>query len=227
VNVAGALVYLVRAGEVEFEARVVVGKPYTRTPIFTAPMRYIELNPTWTVPTSIVREILAQIRRNPAYLWQQKIRVFTRSGREIDARAIDFARCTGATFPYVFRQDPGPLNPLGRIKFVFPNRYNVYLHDTPARELFEREKRTFSHGCVRVESPLRLAEALLGEPQRWNVAALQQEIDRGRTRTIPLRAPVQVLMLYWTAAADAQGTIHFFADVYGRDAALLRALNAS
>jgi murein L,D-transpeptidase YcbB/YkuD len=133
VNVAGALVYVVRSGNIELESRVIVGKPDTRTPMFTA-------------------------------------------------------QNTGATFPYVFRQGPGPLNPLGRIKFVFPNRYDVYLHDTPSRELFQREQRTFSHGCVRVESPLRLAEALLGEPERWNVAALQREIDRGSTRTIPLRA---------------------------------------
>jgi murein L,D-transpeptidase YcbB/YkuD len=227
VNVPGALVYLIRSGEVQFEARVVVGKPYTRTPIFAAQMRYIELNPAWTVPPSIVREILAQIRRDPGYLRQQKIRVVAHSGREIAAGSIDFGRYSGATFPYVFRQDPGPLNPLGRIKFVFPNDYNVYLHDTPARELFQREQRTFSHGCVRAEHPLQLAELLLGEPDRWSVATLQQEIDRGTTQTIMLRAPVPVLILYWTAAADRHGELHFYPDVYERDAALLRVLNAA
>jgi L,D-transpeptidase YcbB len=190
VNVAGALVYLVGSGEVQAEARAVVGKPYTRTPTFTAPMRYIELNPTWTVPPGIVGEILSQVRRNRDYLRQQQIRVFTRGGRELDRNSIDFGQYTGATFPYVFRQDPGPLNPLGRIKFVFPNAYNVYLHDTPARELFQREQRTFSHGCVRLENPLRLAELLLGEPERWNVAMLQQAIDSGSTQTIALRAPL-------------------------------------
>jgi L,D-transpeptidase YcbB len=225
VNIAGQRVYVVVGGEVVWESRTVVGAPYTRTPVFSAPMRYIDLNPTWTVPPGITGEILAAIRRDPGYLARQNIRVIDRSGRTVDRSSIDFSRYSGRTFPWVFRQDPGPGNALGLIKFLFPNPYNVYLHDTPARSLFERDTRTFSHGCIRVEDPLRLAEILLDDPVRWNRAALVDSIATGRTRSVHLASPVPVLILYWTASADLHDEVHFYRDVYGRDAALLRALD--
>lgn len=227
VNIAGAMVYLVRGGQVVFETRAVVGKTYTRTPLFRAEMRYLDLNPSWTVPPGIVGEVLAEVRRDPAYLRRQGMRVLDRSGRPVELSIASLARYTAATFPYVFRQDPGPLNPLGRIKFVFPNPYNVYLHDTPAKSLFEREQRTFSHGCIRVQDPLRLAEQILGDPVRWSRDALEAAIAEGRTRTIPLPKPLPVMLLYWTASADLHGELHFYRDVYGRDAAVLAALDGA
>jgi L,D-transpeptidase YcbB len=225
VNVAGAMVYYVRDGSVLFETRSVVGKTYTATPVFRAPMRYIELNPTWTVPPGIVGEILAAVRRDPGYLRAQNMHVLTQSGREIDAATIDFTRYTGRSFPYVIRQSPGPLNPLGRIKLMFPNQFNVYLHDTPARTLFDREERMFSHGCIRVQDPVRLAGLVLNDSVRWSKAALDQAIATGVNRTITLERPLPVLILYWTASADLHGELHFYRDVYGRDPALFRALN--
>jgi murein L,D-transpeptidase YcbB/YkuD len=111
------------------------------------------------------------------------------------------------------------------VKFVFPNQYNVYLHDTPARGLFEREQRTFSHGCIRVEEPVRLAELVLDDPV-WTAASIEAAIDMGATRTIPLRTPLPVLILYWTASSDLHGELHYYRDVYGRDDAILRALGA-
>jgi L,D-transpeptidase YcbB len=223
VNVAGALVYYVRDGVALFESRAVVGQPFTQTPIFTAGMRYIDLNPTWTVPPGIVHEVLAAIRRNPSYLRTQSMRVLDRNGRTLNPAQIDFSRYSGRTFPYVFRQDPGPLNPLGVVKFVFPNRHNVYLHDTPARDLFEREQRTFSHGCIRVADPLRLAELVLDDPA-WTVARLREASAAGNTRSIPLRRTLPVHILYWTASTDLHGELHFYRDTYRRDAPLLRAL---
>jgi murein L,D-transpeptidase YcbB/YkuD len=222
VNIAGAKVYLLRDERVVHEARVIVGKDYTRTPTFSSGVRQIELNPTWTVPTSIVDEILSALRRDPGYLSSQGFRVLDRGGTEVEITASELL--AGGSFPWTLRQDPGPLNPLGRIKFSFPNAYSVYLHDTPARALFEREERLFSHGCIRVQDPLLLAELLLDEPERWNRDSLQAAIDAGSTEAIPLRRAVSILVQYWTASADEHGELHFYRDVYHRDAAVLAGL---
>ncbi|HSJ08936.1 MAG TPA: L,D-transpeptidase family protein, partial [Longimicrobiales bacterium] len=213
--------YFVRDSVVTFESRVIVGREYTRTPVFSAALRHIDLNPTWTVPPGIVGEVLAAARRDAGYLSRQGIEVLDAAGRAV---SVDVSRYSAATFPYTFRQRPGPLNPLGQVKFVLPNAYNVYLHDTPARSLFASEQRTFSHGCIRVSNPLDLAALVLDTP-RWSVEALRAAIATGATRTIPLARPVPVLILYWTASADLHGELHFYADVYDRDPALLRALN--
>jgi len=226
VNVAGARAYLLRGDSVDFETRAIVGTNYTKTPVFTAPMLYVDLNPTWTVPRGIVEEVLGEVRRDPGYLQRLGMRVLTGSGVEIDAAEIDFSRYTAADFPYVFRQDPGSANALGRIKLMFPNPYSVYLHDTPSRGLFAREDRLFSHGCIRVEDPVGLAEMVLGDPLRWNRATLAAAIDSGIRRTIRLARPVPVFVLYWTAATDPGGAVHFHRDVYGRDAPVLAGLDA-
>ncbi|MHB1168278.1 MAG: L,D-transpeptidase family protein, partial [Longimicrobiales bacterium] len=224
VNIAGAKAYLVRGGAVVFESRAVVGAVNTATPVFRASLQYLDLNPTWTVPPGIVGEVLAAVRRDPRYLKRNDFVVLDRNGRSVDALRVDFAGYTARTFPYVFRQKPGPANPLGRIKFMFPNRYNVYLHDTPARELFGREQRTFSHGCIRVEDPLRLAELVLDDVA-WSRAAIEAAMADGRTRTIRLEKALPVLLLYWTASTDLHGELHYYRDVYERDAPLLRELN--
>ncbi|HSJ24946.1 MAG TPA: L,D-transpeptidase family protein [Longimicrobiales bacterium] len=226
VNIAGAVAWYVRGGTVVFESRVIVGAPYTRTPIFSASMRYIDLNPTWTVPPGIVGEVLDHIRRDPSYLQRNGMRVLDASGRTVDASRIDFSRYSARTFPWVFRQDPGPLNPLGVIKFMFPNDHNVYLHDTPSRDLFERDQRLFSHGCIRLQDPIRLAELILADLGGWDRDALQQAIATGRNRTVHLARPLPVHVLYWTASADLHGELHFHRDVYDRDADLLTALDA-
>ena len=226
VNVAGARVYLMQGDSVAFETRAIVGTSFTRTPSFTAPMLYVDLNPSWTVPPGIVEEVLREVRRDPGYLKRLGIRVVDAAGQEIDPRGIDFASQTAATFPYVFRQDPGPENALGRIKLMLPNEHRVYLHDTPTRGLFAKEERLFSHGCVRVEDPVGLAELVLGDTTRWSRASLEAAIGSGETRTIRLAKPVPVFVLYWTAAVDVVGELHFHRDVYGRDPAVLAALDA-
>ncbi len=221
VNIAGQRVYVVDGDTVALEMRAVVGREYTRTPVFSAPMRYLVLNPTWTVPRSINGEILASIRRDETYLRRQGFEVLD-GGRPVDPATVDFGRYTGGSFPYVFRQRPGPTNALGRVKFMFPNDFAVYLHDTPARDLFAREERLFSHGCIRVADPLGLAAFLLPE---WSPGEIRAAIDAGETRTVELAQPVPVLVLYWTAATDLHGEVHFYRDIYGRDPALIDALD--
>ncbi len=224
VNVAGQRLYLLRDGEVAWETRVIVGKALTRTPVFSASLEGITLNPSWTVPASITGEIVESVRRDPDYLEREGMRVLDARGAEVAPSAIDFHAYGSGGFPYRFRQDPGPRNALGHIKFVSPNPYAVYLHDTPQRRLFEREQRTFSHGCIRVLDARHLAHLLLADPERWSEEALQAAIDAGETCTIALESPLPLLVLYWTAATDLHHELHFYRDVYGRDEPLLRAL---
>lgn len=227
VNVAGAKVYLLRDGDVAFETRAIVGTADKATPSFSAPMLYVDLNPTWTVPSGIVAEVLALARNDPGYLARQGIRVLDRSGRELTASEIDLSRYSATDFPYVFRQDPGPANALGRIKLMFPNEYSIYLHDTPTRGLFAQEERLFSHGCIRLDDPLGLTELVLADPLLWSRERLRDVIDEGKTRTIPLPRPVSVFVLYWTASVDHRGELHFYRDVYDRDATVLAELDAA
>jgi murein L,D-transpeptidase YcbB/YkuD len=220
VNVAGFQLYLVRRGEVVWRTRVQVGRPYRQTPIFRAEMTYLVVNPTWTVPPTIFRnDIVPAVRRNPAYLASRDIDVFDQRGAAVDPATADWS---GRNPPYRLVQRPGPDNALGRIKFMFPNEHAVYLHDTPSRDLFERDSRAFSSGCIRVENPMELAEHLLGsERARERLEAL---VASGRTETVFLDKPMTVMLLYWTAEVDAAGRVSFFPDVYQRDAALIAAL---
>jgi murein L,D-transpeptidase YcbB/YkuD len=220
VNVAGFQLYLVRRGEIVWRTRVQVGRPYRQTPIFRAEMTYLVVNPTWTVPPTIFRnDILPAVRRNPAYLASRNIDVFDFAGRPVDAANVDWS---GRSPPYRLVQRPGADNALGRVKFMFPNEHAVYLHDTPNRDLFERDSRAFSSGCIRVENPFELAEHLLGSGRARD--RLDALVASGRTETVFLNEPMTVMLLYWTAEVDAEGRISFFPDVYQRDAAVIAAL---
>jgi murein L,D-transpeptidase YcbB/YkuD len=226
VDVAGFEVIVLRDGEPIWQSRVQVGKPYRRTPIFRATITYLVLNPTWTVPSGILsNDILPAVRRNPAYLAEKNLRVIDHQGREVDPRGIDWGRESEKHFPYLLRQDPGPNNALGRVKFVFPNKHDVYLHDTPSKELFERDVRAFSSGCIRVERPVELAELLLNDPGNWSREKIQAAMDGKQTRTVKLESPVPVLLYYWTAQGQPDGNAQFKADIYGRDDAVLKAVD--
>jgi murein L,D-transpeptidase YcbB/YkuD len=161
VKIAGFRLYHVRRGEVVWRTRVQVGLPYRRTPVFRATMRYVVFNPTWTVPPGILQaDVLPAVRRDPEYLAARNMDVFDSAGMLVDPATVDWAG--RRSFPYRFVQRPGPNNALGRVKFMFPNEHHVYLHDTPSRDLFDRDSRAFSSGCIRVEESLELAERLLG-----------------------------------------------------------------
>jgi murein L,D-transpeptidase YcbB/YkuD len=178
------------------------------------------VNPTWTVPPTIYRnDILPAVRRDPAYLASRHIDAFDASGAVVDAATVDWS---GRYPPYRLVQRPGADNALGRIKFMFPNEHAIYLHDTPSRDLFERDSRAFSSGCIRVENPFELAEQLLGSARaRERLDAL---VASGRTDTIFLDKPMPIMLLYWTAEPDEAGRVSFLPDVYGRDAAVIAAL---
>lgn len=224
VNVAAQRLYVVRGGEVAWETRVVVGRLGTRTPTFRSVLSEVILNPPWSVPASIAPEVVADARRDPDYLTRQGFRVLDAAGGQVAAEEVERALGAEGSFPYRLRQSPGRANALGHVKFQFDNPYGVYLHDTPARGLFAREHRTFSHGCIRVEDPLRLAELALADPA-WDRQALEAAVARGGTRSLRPVRPLPVLVLYWTAAADLHGELHLYRDVYGRDPGLLEALD--
>ena len=230
VNIAAFELEVVAEEAVVLSMRVVVGRPFDRTPVLSDTMRYIVLNPYWHVPRNIAAgELLAKVRQDPSYLARYKLRVFPNSGpdaREVDPTTVDWSAITPARFPFRLRQDPGPLNALGRVKFMFLNKYNVYLHDTPARPLFDEAQRDFSHGCIRIQQPIELAVYLLRQDPRWNRDALLGALDEAVDRTVPLPEPMPIHLLYWTAWADEDGTIQFRRDIHGRDAPLLRALRA-
>lgn len=228
VNIANFELDVVEGDELVMDMRVIVGRTYRRTPVFSDRMTYLVLNPYWHVPHSIAtQDMLPLIRKDPDYFSKQNIKVFQGWGRDaaqLDPATIDWSKVTARTFGYRFRQEPGPNNALGRVKFMFPNQFNVYLHDTPARELFKRAERGFSSGCIRIEKPLQLAEYVLQGDPRWTSQAIRAALDRRVEQTVRLPEPVPVHLLYWTAWATRDGTIHFRGDIYGRDTPLAEAL---
>jgi len=230
VNIAAFELEVMDGDSVVMSMRVVVGRPFDRTPVLSDTMRYLVLNPYWHVPSNIARtELLPKLKRDRSYLARYKLRVFPSSrldAQEVNPSTVDWSTITAARFPYRLRQDPGPLNALGRIKFMFLNKYNVYLHDTPARPLFEETQRDFSHGCIRIQHPIELAVYLLRNNPRWDRDALLAALSDAEDRSVPLSEPMPIHLLYWTAWADADGTIQFRRDIHDRDAPLLTALRA-
>lgn len=226
VNIAGFQQYLVRKDVVVFHSRIMVGQPYRKTPIFRDNIEYLVLNPTWTVPPTILaKDILPAVRKNPAYLRERNLSVLTPDGQVVNPASVNWQTMTAKRFPYILRQQPGPQNAMGQIKFMFPNEHLIYLHDTPSRALFDQSERTFSSGCIRVERPLELAEILLAEQPGWDRAAIDKVLQSKVTKTVQLAEPVPILIMYLTALAEPDGQVHFYRDVYKRDAALLQALD--
>lgn len=190
------------------------------------PFRYIEFNPTWTVPPGILRkDVLPAIKRDPGYLQRKNMVVLTQQGTPVEPSAIDWAQYPGKSFPYLIRQQPGAANALGQVKFMFPNKHLVYLHDTPSVSLFGRTQRAFSSGCIRVEHPFDLAERLLENKSGWDRAKIEQVVESRQTTRVNLEEPVTVMLLYWTAAVERDGRVHFKKDIYERDAAVLDGLS--
>jgi murein L,D-transpeptidase YcbB/YkuD len=228
VNIAAYELEVVEGDSVVLSMRVVVGRPYDRTPVLSDTMRYLVLNPYWHVPSDLAAdELLPKFRHDQSYLARYKMRLFTASGgdAEVDPTTVNWAATTRAHFPYQVRQDPGPRNALGRIKFMFLNKYHVYLHDTPAGSLFAEAQRDFSHGCIRIQHPIDLAVYLLESPL-WDRDAILLALDDAVDRSVPLPQPIPIHLLYWTAWAAADGTIQFRRDIHERDAPLLKALRA-
>lgn len=225
VNIAGFNAYVVVDRKIIWETRVVVGKAQQQTPVFRDELQHIVFNPSWTVPYSIAtREMLPEIKSQPDWFATHDFDLRDLSGARVDPSNVDWATVTPRSFNYLLVQRPGPNNALGQIKFSFPNEQAVYLHDTPARQLFGSTERAFSHGCIRVENPLKLAEILLA-PNGWDRARIDAAVADQRMRTVFLARPLPILLLYWTANVTPDGVIHFYRDVYGRDPGIATALD--
>jgi murein L,D-transpeptidase YcbB/YkuD len=221
VNIANFKLDVMEDGRPALVMKVVVGKDYRRTPVFSDRMSYLVLSPYWNVPPSIaVQDKLPLIKKDPGYLARQNMKLFQGWGadaREIDPWSIDWSRVTASNFSYRLRQEPGPQNALGKVKFMFPNKFNVYLHDTPSRDLFAKPERTYSSGCIRLEQPLELAQYLLRDDPSWTREKILSAVEKRAEQTVPLAKKIPVHLLYWTAWVTEDGAIHFRRDIYGRD----------
>jgi L,D-transpeptidase YcbB len=208
-----------------FTSRVIVGKSYHATPQFDGLMSYIVFSPTWTVPTSIVRnEIIPALKKDPQYLGKKNMKLLTSDGKAIDPSGIDWSKVNARSFPYTVRQEPGEQNSLGLVKFMFPNKHSVYIHDTPSRSLFAREDRALSHGCVRIQKPFEFAKLLLSFDAQWTDERIRAAMKQTSERTVMLDRKIPVVMLYLTYWCDSLGKTFFRRDVYNRDEEILKAL---
>ncbi len=228
VNIAAFKSTFVRNNEIEWTGRSQVGKEFRQTPVFKSELKYIVFNPTWTVPPTILKkDILPAIKKDISYLKRKNMNVLNQSGKVIDPATIDWKKYNGGNFPYIIRQDPGPSNALGRVKFIFPNKHFVFLHDTPSKSLFERDMRALSSGCIRVENPFQLAESVLNDSIKWNLENIRALIKSEKTQTVYLDESIPVLLLYATAfpANATDNILCFREDIYHRDKAILDGLN--
>ena len=227
VNMAGFELQAVEDDETVMEMRVIIGRPYRSTPAFIGDMRYLVFNPYWNVPHKLaILDLLPKQQANPDYLESKGFRVYadwSKGAPELDPGDIDWLNYTPETFAYRLRQDPGEVNSLGRIKFMLPNPYAVYLHDTPSRHLFDRSVRTFSSGCIRIEEPVRLANFVLNNGSDGAMLDVLEAINRGENQSVSLPRAVPVYLLYQTVWVDDAGRANFRDDVYGRDVLVLRA----
>jgi murein L,D-transpeptidase YcbB/YkuD len=227
IDLAGFRLQVYDKDNVPLSMRVIVGKDKRKTPAFSSNMYHLMFNPYWNVPDIIAFEdMLPKIKRNPEYLARNHIRIIKGYGQkeqELDYRSVDWSLFEDVTdLPFRFRQDPGAINSMGRIKFMLPNPFEINLHDTPSKHLFTRPMRTYSSGCIRVEDPVALAEYVMGD--KWQQSDIQKILDGKQNQIHHLPEPIPVHMLYQTAWVDQDGTVQFRKDVYNKDKLLLAAL---
>lgn len=222
VDVAGARISFRRGGETLWQARTQVGRPERPTPLLKSRISHLTLNPTWTVPPTILREDkLPEIRRDIGFLEQNQLRVLDYQGNLLDPHQVDWSNPRGI----LLRQEAGPKNPLGRVAIRFPNPFSVYLHDTPSQHLFDKLPRVFSSGCVRVEQVRHLLDFLLDDATPAQRMRFEEQLASGRTRDFGLPRPMPILLAYWTAEVDSDGRLRFRPDMYQHDARILAALD--
>ena len=222
VNQAAYRLNVMRNGRSVWKTKVIVGKPSNQTSFFSDEMETVVFNPYWGVPQSIItNEMLPKLVNDPSYLDREGYEVYN-NGRRVRSSHIDWWNRYDMT-PFAVRQPPGRRNALGELKFLFPNKHAIYLHDTPTKKLFNRDERAFSHGCVRVQNPRELAEAVLG----WDQNRIASQISTGRNRKFPLERKLPVHLTYFTAWPNAAGTVEYHKDIYGRDARLELAFAAT
>ncbi len=225
INVPDHRLRLVKDHHAILTARVIVGKPSRQTPEINSKVTRFILNPSWTIPPGIAhRDVIPKAMRDPNYLSRNHIRIFAVSqpNKELNSSAVDWLAVKKNLGRYILRQDPGPHNSLGQIKFEFANRHLVYLHDTPSKALFDAQQRLFSSGCVRLEDPFEFLEALeeLDPTLQQTAPRIEAALKSGRTTVINLKTPIPIHLTYITAWVDKNNVLHFWDDVYGRDPVL-------
>ena len=208
--------------------KIVVGKEYDSTPMFSDKLEYIVFNPHWTVPYSIAsEEMLPKIKANPGYLPSNNYKLLDGWGRnanEVDPYRVNWSNISEDNFPYVIVQQSGSFNALGAVKFMFPNNYSIYMHDTPAKYLFEKDDRDYSHGCIRLENPFELAEHLLRNKAGWDQQKQQEIMNKEEPVNVNLPVPIPVHIVYLTSWVDKYGNLNFRDDIYGHDVAQKKAI---
>lgn len=222
VNIPAYQLYLYENNKIAYQSRVIVGKKKHKTPLLSSELTKVILSPYWNVPRSITKnEIIPELKKDPQYLVKNNMKLFGRLNNQtyqVNPDAIDWSAINPADATFRVRQEPGAGNSLGQIKFIFPNRYSVYLHDTPARNLFAQPRRAFSHGCVRLEDPFGLAEVLLSSGDgAISKHDLRYMAKKSRSKIVALEQPVPIHITYMTAWADEHGVVHFRPDIYKRD----------
>ncbi len=225
VNQADFSAKIVDDGQVTFETRAVIGKNThdRRSPEFSDEMEHMVVNPSWHVPRSIItKEYLPKLRANPNAV--RHLEITDRRGQRVNRQAVDFNQFSASSFPFDMRQPPGQSNALGLVKFMFPNKYNIYLHDTPQKNLFAREVRAFSHGCIRLAQPFDFAYALLARQEDDPKAYFHRILNSGKETKVVLKQPIPVHLIYRTAYVGPKGDVQYRRDVYGRDAKIWEAL---
>jgi murein L,D-transpeptidase YcbB/YkuD len=227
INIAGFELYLYHDNTLSWTTNVMTGSEKTETPVFKSTIHYLVLNPTWTVPPSIVKSaVLPAIRKDTSYLKANNYQLRNLKGQLVDPDSINAKKANTRNFSYTVVQTPGDHNALGRVKFMFPNEHAVYLHDTPSKHLFDKADRAFSHGCIRVQNPMKLAEILLADSLNWNAQKLMQAVATNNTQTLMLKKRIDILLMYWTAGINqATGEVKFYRDIYKRDKKVVDALN--
>ncbi len=226
VDIAGFQIHHYQNFNIKWTSRVQVGKSFRKTPVFNSHIKYVVFNPTWTLPPTVLEEdILPKIKKNPDYLQKMKINVFDTKNRIVDPSLVDWTAYSGKHMPYTFRQEPGQHNSMGRIKFIFPNKHFVYLHDSPSRSLYALNDRALSSGCIRVEKYIELAEILLNDPENWNQQNIRNLIDTLKIKRVNLLKPMPISLFYWTVSFDEKENIIFKKDIYDRDKEVLNGLN--
>ncbi|MDW3197647.1 MAG: L,D-transpeptidase family protein [Cytophagales bacterium] len=229
VNIANYRMEVYKDGALTFQEKVIVGKPFRKTPVFSGKMTYLVFNPTWTVPPTILfDDILPEVKKSTEYLKTKNMVVLKGQGSSlevVDPETVDWSSLSRNYFPYTLRQQPGPTNALGLVKFMFPNAHNVYIHDTPSKELFNRVNRAFSSGCIRLDRPMEFAKYLLQEDESWNAAKIAGVLKEGIERSVILKHPLPVHILYLTSWVK-DGQVQFRKDLYERDLPVLEALKS-
>ncbi|MBN2637422.1 MAG: L,D-transpeptidase family protein [Prolixibacteraceae bacterium] len=225
VNIANFRLFMIDGADTLISMRAIVGKDYRETPVFDAQMTYLVFAPNWTVPPTILKnDVIPELLKGPEYLDKKNMKLLRYDGSEIAYSEIDWSKISGDNFPYMVRQNPGSENALGKVKFMFPNNFNVYIHDTPTRGYFARDDRAMSSGCIRIEKPFELAELLLADSPEWPPKKIYTAMQQKKEQTARLINPIDVVLLYLTAWTDGNGRVQFRKDIYMRDEMVLNAL---